>query len=230
MLFDSSKMKEDEYTTLADYSKRMKPEQTEIYYALGESRKILVKDPKLEYFRKNDFEVLYLTDTVDYFTIQYLSEYDKKKLVSADKAEIKSNDVKEDNVEEKELQNTVIARFKEVLGDKVEDVVESTRLVESPVALVSGKNGIDPQMEKMMQMFDKNFQKSKQVFEVNTSHLLVKNIYAMIKSDSADEKINIYINQLFDGALLQEGYLSDPSDYIGRMTRIMLDATKAENN
>lgn len=226
LLFDSSKTKIDEPTTLADYISRMKPEQTEIYYILGDSRSNIEKDPKLEYFRKKDFEVIFLTDTVDYFTIPYLVEYDKKKLVSVDKAEIKTDEKIEESVEQKELQNTIIAKFKQALGDKVEDVVESKHLVESPAALVSGKNGADPQMEKMMQMFDKNFQKSKQVLEINTEHELIKNIYSMIQSGVSDETVNVYINQLFEGALLQEGDLRNPGDYLARMTQIMIAATK----
>lgn len=222
--FDSSKNEKGELTSLFGYVTRMKTDQTDIYYVLGEHRELIEKNPNLEYFKKNDIEVIYLTDPVDYFTIPYINEFDKKPLKSIDKAEIK-NDSNNEEVNQ-EYKQSVIDVFKSVLGDKVEDVKESTRLVDSAVTLVTGSAGLDPQMEKMMQMLDKNFTSSKRVLEINLNHELIKNIEELNKS--IDNKIFVeqLINQLFEGALLIDGYLKNPADYVKRMTEILTEATK----
>lgn len=224
--FESSNAPTGELTSLYGYVTRMKPEQKEIYYVLGESRSIIERNPKLEYFRKHNIEVLYLSDPVDFFTIPYIFEFDKKPLVSIEKAELKSDTESTDKKIDETLQTDIIGKFKAVLGDRIEDVKASNRLVESPVTLVSGANALDPQMEKMMQILDKNFSSSKRVLEVNMDHGLIKNLHSLILKDTNNESINEYIEQLYDGALLLEGYLKSPADYVNRMTDIMYKATK----
>lgn len=222
--FDSSKTEKDELTSLFGYVTRMKTDQTDIYYVLGEHRELIEKNPNLEYFKKNDIEVIYLTDPVDYFTIPYITEFDKKPLKSIDKAEIK-NDSNNEEINQ-EFKQSVIDVFKSVLGDRVEDVKESTRLVDSAVTLVTGSAGLDPQMEKMMQMLDKNFTSSKRVLEINLNHELIKNIEDLNKSTDNKIFVEQLINQLFEGALLIDGYLKNPADYVKRMTEILTKATK----
>jgi len=111
------------------------------------------------------------------------------------------------------------------LGENVEDVKESTRLVDSPVTLVAGSMSMDPQMEKMMQMLDKNFSSSKRILEINMSHKLLQNIHKLM-TDGNEAEAEKYVSQLYDGALLMEGYLKSPSDYVKRMTEIMIKATE----
>ncbi len=224
--FESSNAPTGELTSLFGYVTRMKADQKEIFYVLGEHRDIIERNPKLEYFRKHNIEVLYLSDPVDFFTIPYIFEFDKKPLMSIEKAELKSEDKAETTTSEKEMQNDIITAFKSILGDKIEDVKASNRLVESPVTLVSGSNALDPQMEKMMQILDKNFSSSKRVLEINMEHNLIKNLHNLLQKDSNNESIKAYVEQLYDGALLMEGYLKSPADYVNRMTEIMLEATK----
>lgn len=224
--FESSNAPTGELTSLYGYVTRMKPEQKEIYYVLGESRSTIERNPKLEYFRKHNIEVLYLSDPVDFFTIPYIFEFDKKPLVSIEKADLKSDTESIDKKIDEALHTDIISKFKAVLGDRIEDVKASNRLVESPVTLVSGANALDPQMEKMMQILDKNFSSSKRVLEVNMEHGLIKNLHSLIQKDATNESINEYIEQLYDGALLLEGYLKSPADYVNRMTDIMYKATK----
>lgn len=224
--FESSNAPTGELTSLYGYVTRMKPEQKEIYYVLGESRSTIERNPKLEYFRKHNIEVLYLSDPVDFFTIPYIFEFDKKPLVSIEKAELKSDSESSETPINEALHLDIISKFKSVLGDRIEDVKESNRLVESPVTLISGANALDPQMEKMMQILDKNFSSSKRVLEVNMEHGLIKNLHSLIQKDASNESINDYIEQLYDGALLLEGYLKSPADYVNRMTDIMYKATK----
>ncbi len=224
--FESSNAPAGELTSLYGYVTRMKPEQKEIYYVLGENRSTIERNPKLEYFRKHNIEVLYLSDPVDFFTIPYIFEFDKKQLISIEKADLKSDTEAGDKNIDETLHTDIISKFKAVLGDRIEDVKASNRLVESPVTLVSGANALDPQMEKMMQILDKNFSSSKRVLEVNMEHGLIKNLHNLILKDANNPSINDYVEQLYDGALLLEGYLKSPADYVSRMTDIMYEATK----
>jgi molecular chaperone HtpG len=227
ILFDSSKIETGKKTSLNGYVSRLKPDQKEIYYVAGNYRDMVERNPNLEYFKKNDIEVLYLLDPVDLFTIPYIGEYDGKKLVSIEKAELKIDKKNDDKSEKlnKDLSKSLINIFKETLGDKVEDVIESERLVSSPATLVVGKDGLDPQMEKMMRMMDKEFTSSKRILEINTSHHLIKNLSTLNLKSSSDPLLRTCIMQIYEGAMLNEGYLNNPSEFISRMTEIMTSAT-----
>lgn len=226
--FESTKMAKGEMLSLKDYVTRMKLEQKAIYYLSGEHRDLLEKNPNLEYFKKNDFDVLLLTDPVDVFVVPSINEYDKKPLQSIDKADL---DLAADEAGKPEALSGDLARslltiFKETLGDKVEDVIESKRLVNSPVTLVVGKDGMDTQMEKMMKLMDKNYSGSKRILEVNVSHPLIKNLSRRNLASPTDPVLRKSILQLYEGALLLEGNLSSPVDFIGRMTELLEEATK----
>lgn len=226
--FESTKMAKGELLSLKDYVTRMKLEQKAIYYLSGEHRDLLEKNPNLEYFKKNDFDVLLLTDPVDVFVVPSINEYDKKPLQSIDKADL---DLAADEAGKPEALSGDLARslltiFKETLGDKVEDVIESKRLVNSPVTLVVGKDGMDTQMEKMMKLMDKTYSGSKRILEVNVSHPLIKNLSRRNLASPTDSVLRKSILQLYEGALLLEGNLSSPVDFIGRMTELLEEATK----
>ncbi len=226
--FESTKMAKGELISLKDYVARMKPEQKAIYYLSGEHRDLLEKNPNLEYFKKNDFDVLLLTDPVDVFVVPSINEYDKKPLQSIDKADL---DLAADEAGKPEalsgdLAKSLLTVFKETLGDKVEDVIESKRLVNSPVTLVVGKDGMDTQMEKMMKLMDKTYSGSKRILEVNVSHPLIKNLSRRNLASPTDPLLRKSILQLYEGALLLEGNLSSPVDFVGRMTELMEEATK----
>ena len=203
----------------------MKSDQTEIYYISGSHIDLITKNPNLEYFIKNDIEVLYLTDPVDLFKIPYIREYDGKQLKSIDKADL--NISNKENIEEnQESIGFVISKFKEVLKDKVEDVTISSRLIDSPATLVVGNQGLDPQLEKMMQMMDKEFTASKRILEINPSHKLIINIGKLIEKGNNEELIENSIVQLFEASMLIEGYMKNPVDFVKRMTDFMTKATQ----
>jgi molecular chaperone HtpG len=168
--------------------------------------------------------VLLLTDPADIFTIPYINEYDGKQIVSIEKAEIKRDDNDESKLDESQTKS-IIEYFKEVLGDEVEDVVESQRLVDSAVTLVVGKAGMDAHMEKMMQLLDKQFKGSKRILEINTSHGLIKNLASLLEENKESEILKESVEQLYQGALLIEGYIQKPSDFVKRMTEFMEKAT-----
>ncbi|MFA6571229.1 MAG: molecular chaperone HtpG, partial [Bacteroidota bacterium] len=149
-----------------------------------------------------------------------------KQLKSIDKADIDLN--LEESTNEKltdENSKSLLDLFKEILGDKVENVIESKRLVDSAVTLVVGKEGLDPQVEKIMQYMDKNYSLSKKILEVNTSHQLIKNLSKIYIDDKTNPLLRDTMMQLYESALLIEGKLTSIPEFIKRMTEIMTQAT-----
>ncbi|HRP02153.1 MAG TPA: molecular chaperone HtpG [Candidatus Kapabacteria bacterium] len=224
--FESTTTELDKYTTFNSYVSRMKAEQTEIYYVAGNNRKELERISNMEYFTKNGIEVLFFTDPVDLFILPYISEYDKKKLVSIEKADIKDtpNTEEENNKQSKEEMNSLISHFKEVLGNKVEDVRASKRLVNSAYTLVSGTNAMDIQMEKMMRMMDKDYALSQKILEINLEHPLVHNLNNMLKNGQ-NSKLDKFIEHIYETCLLNDGILTNIADYSDRMLNIMIEAS-----
>jgi molecular chaperone HtpG len=138
------------------------------------------------------------------------------------KDDAKSEDKLSDN-----LADNLIKVFKETLGDKVADVVVSKRLINSPATLVVGKDGLDPHMEKMMKMLQKDFAvNSKRILEINTAHPLIKNLAKRALADANDPVLRQAIMQIYDSAALLEGNLKDPTEFVARMTELMIEATK----
>lgn len=220
--YESSILEKGKQTSLKEYVTRMKEDQKEIFYLTSESRDSAERNPNLEYFKKNNIEVLLLTDPSDMFTFPYIFNYDGKELKSIDKADI---DLKKDEGGNESDLVALISKFKEVLGDNIEDVVTSGRLVESPVTLVVGKEGMDPQMEKIMKIMDKEYSGSKRILEINPNHNLIVNLNKMLISDAGNPMLTDSVQQLYDGAVLMEGYLQSPSDFLRRMHEIMIKAT-----
>lgn len=225
--YETSATEKGKLKSLKEYVATMANDQKEIYYIMGDHRDIIERNPNLEYFKNKGIEVIYLTDPVDVFTLPYIPEYDGKKLISIEKSNIdidKDEKLKSDSLPE-EKSNNLIKYFKDILGDKVEDVIESKRLVKSPVTLVVGSKGLDPQMEKMMQYMEKDFKHSKRILEINTSHKLIKNLSNLLEKNENKDLLNQSILQLFEGALLLEGHLTSPSDFINRMSEFIEKAT-----
>ncbi len=108
----------------------------------------------------------------------------------------------------------------------MEDVIESKRLVNSACTLVTGKDAMDAQMERMMKMMDEKYTSQKKILEINTRHPLIKNLARINLGNSKDPVLRNSILQLFEGALLIRGDLEAPTDFIERMTELMTKATK----
>lgn len=230
--FESTAKPKGELVSLDDYISRMKKNQKEIYYLTGDSRDIIEKNPNLEYFRKNDYEVLLLTDPVDIFIIPSINEYEKKPLKSIEKADIeldedkKSKSGEKDDALSSEMVDSLIKVFKETLGDKVEDVKTSKRLVDSPVTLVVGKDGLDPQMERMMKMMNQEVTPQKKILEINPAHPIIKNLSRRNIGDSTDPVLRKTILQLYESAMLIEGNLNNPTEFVQRLNELLEEATK----
>ncbi len=221
--FGSSIKESGEWTGFGAYADRMPSDQEKIYYVLADGRDAALRNPNMEYFRANDIEVLLMTEPVDAFIMPSIPKYKDYDLVSIESSDLKL-DKKKGGLKKGETKK-LIARFKDVLGDRVEDVRASDRLVDSAVTLVTGSSGMDAQMERMMKMMDESFAGSKKVLEVNTAHPLVKNLSVLGEQAEADGRISDAIEQLYEGALLLEGSLENPADFVRRMTAFMEQST-----
>ena len=225
--FESTKTVDGEFVTLKEYSQRMGADQKEIYYHSGTSKAQLLAHPNLEYFQGMGIEVLLLSDPVDVFVIPSIHEYDKKPLKSIEKADIDFSKQKKESAEPlaENLLAPVLQLFRETLGEGIEDVIESHRLVNSPVTLVSGKDGLDSQIEKMMKMMQSDMPPAKRILEVNTSHPIIRNLSGMIMADAANPLIKTAMKQLYEGSLLLEGGLDSTTGFLSRMNELIEAAT-----
>lgn len=207
--------KRDELTSFDQYLETADKELKKIYYLSAESLESAKRNPNLEYFKKNDIEVIFLTDPIDSFVIPQLYQYDEHQLVSIDKEEL-DNEENKDGEDNKESVKIVTA-IKEILGDKVADVKESKRLVDSPCTIVAGKDGMDAHTERMMKMMDNTFEGAKKVFEVNLNHKILQNLTNYFNENGADDKFKSIVEQLYGSALLIEGELKNPADYVAKV-------------
>ena len=226
--FESTKTEKGKLTSLKDYVAGMQEDQKEIYYLTGESRAAVELNPNLEYFRKRGIEVLFFIDPADIFNIPQLHDYDEKPIKGIETADLdlKSDEEnKADSLTEDESKS-LFSLFKETLGDKVEDVVESKRLVDSAATLVVGASGMDRQMERMMKMMNQDIPGSKKILEINPSHPLIKNLAHIHENNDDESLLKSCILQVYEGALLIDGNMDSPTEFVARMTEIMAHATR----
>ena len=226
--FESTNTEKEKYTSLKQYVEDMHADQKEIYYLSGDSREAVDLNPNLEYFKKKGIEVLFFIDPADVFNIPHLQEYDEKPIKGIETADLELTPDEEGDVDSltADQSESLISTFKEVLAEKVEDVVESKRLVDSAATLVVGASGMDRQMERMMKMMNQPVTSSKKILEINPSHQLIKNLAQIHQANSDESLLNNCIQQVYEGALLIDGNMGSPTDFVARMTDIMERATK----
>ena len=217
--FNSSKSETaDELVSLKTYAGRMHEKQDAIYYISGPDRTTLKNNPTTEIFRAKGIEVLYCYDPIDEFALPGLLEYNNKKILSADQADLKKvaeisagpdTDEAKDGADDKELDN-LARRIKDILGDKVEDVRLSERLVDSPAVLVGTAPGVSSQMEKIMQMVNPEAKASKKIMEINKRHPLIRKMRQIYQSDVRDPVLTAMVNSLYTSVLVLDGSFDDP--------------------
>jgi molecular chaperone HtpG len=224
---------EEVLTSLHDYVARMPAGQDAIYYVLGESLRSIESSPHLEELRRRGYEVLYMTDPVDEWAAEGLGEFEGKKLVSAMRAELKLDETAEKKKEREEQGAELaplLARMKEVLGDKVVDVRLSDRLTDSPACLVLQGAGPHGFVDRLLRERGKDVPKAKRVLEVNAAHPIITHLRAAIGNDAAKEKVNDWVSLLYEQALLTEGSaLEDPNRFARLVTSLLTDAAAALN-
>jgi len=235
--FNSSASKDnEELVSLDEYVKRMNKDQKEIYYAFGASRDALLLDPHLELFKSKGIEVLYLYDPVDEFVINAIGKFKDKDLKSVENADpqklqnMKSVEPEKEKVEElsgddKLHFDSLLAKMKEILGDRVEEVKESKRLTGSPSCIVAKGDGISASMQKILKMTNQNIGEQKKIFEVNKDHKLLRNLLSVFKKSAEDEYIKNVTEQLYESALLLEGSLDDPHKLVNRLNKMLEESS-----
>lgn len=222
VLFKSSKS-DDKYITLAEYKNRMKESQDEIYYAVGKDKESIDNLPHMESMRENDYEVLYFTERVDEFMANMAREYEEKKLRSISQGEIKQKDEKEKTIDAKITD--VLTAMKNILGDKVAEVKETSRLKESVVCFVSKEDGLSFNMARVLSETGNNMfgLKAEKIMEVNTHHALFEKIKNEFETNKESNTFKEYSELLYDQACLLEGMpLEDVSMFTKRISSLML--------
>ena len=230
--YPSTKTEGDGLTSLQAYADGMPEEQDTIYYLLASDLNLARRHPNLEYFERKGYEVLILADAIDVFTINHIQTFEDKELKSIEAADLEFDTDEDENASTSlpgDEQDTLLALFRLKLSDKVEDVVASKRLVGSAATLVVGTGGMDTQMERMMQLMGQGaMAPSKKVLEVNLSHPLMRNLIALNNESTHEDLIDQAVHQVYEGALLVDGGLTEASTFVQRMTDLMVRATRLE--
>merc|ERR1712003_122007 len=234
---------EDKEISLDKYLDRMQESQESIYYMSGDSIDTMKKAPSLQIFKKKDLEVLMLSDHLDEPCLQKLADYEGKKFVSIQKADVKLDETEEEKkrfTKVKDMYKPLTDWWKETLTDltekgamkdagvKIEKVEISKRLTDSPVVVVTSQFGYSAQQEKVMkaQAFQNKDQLSmmagRKTLEVNPNHPVIADLLAKVKADKEDSAALDTAQILFQTALIESGYeIADPSALVNRVYRLM---------
>merc|ERR1712241_1545781 len=225
------------------YLDRMQESQENIYYMSGESLEVMKKAPALQVFTKKDIEVLLLDDTLDEPCIQKLADYEGKKFVSIQKADVKLDETDEEKKrfsKLKDMYKPLTDWWKEKLTDptekgqmkdagvKVEKVEISKRLTDSPVVVVTSQFGYSAQQEKVMksQAFQNKDQMSsmagRKTLEINANHPVIVDLLSKVKASKDDAVALDTAQVLFQTALIESGFdIADPSTLVNRVYRLI---------
>ncbi len=190
------------WKSLQAYIEGMPPEQKEIYYITGDNMSALLNSPLLEQLKSKDFEVLLMTDPIDEWVTQALTEYDGKKLKSAEKGDLDLDKVDEDT---KGKYETLFKHIRAQLEDTIKEVRPSTRLTDSVACLSGDSYDMSGYMEKILKASGQETPQTKRVLELNMAHPVMEKIHAMFEADKDDPKLSEYIHLLLDLAVIGEG-------------------------
>lgn len=236
--------------SLDDYVGRMINQQDKIYYITAENYNAAISSPHIEIFKKHEIEVLLLTDRIDEWVVGYMSEYQGKQLISVasgdidlakitgDLADGKQNSSEEDsesttqgqeNSESDSINKKIIAKIKDILSDKVKDVVPTKRLIDSACCLVHGENAMSAQLERMLRQAGQSTPQQKLILEVNLKHKLLQKIADILEknddnvTEQDQETISDVSFLLFEQATISQGQqLSDPANFLKRINRMIV--------
>ncbi len=221
----------DGLASIEQYIDRFKEGQKEIYYAFGPSREAINLNPHMEIFRAKGLEVLYLFDPIDEFamdTLRVFQGFDLKPIEHASPESLDKFDspAQADKPEplagtDKDDYDKMLERMKTILGDRITRVRSSNRLQESPICLVNPDGAMTSSMEKIMRIVSKDASIPQKILEVNPDHRLVRNLLRIFQLGPADRFLATTVEQLYESALLLEGYLKDPHAMVSRIQGFM---------
>merc|ERR1711992_439299 len=221
----------DDLCSYADYVSRMKENQKDIYYITGESREVVAASAFVERLKKRGFEVIYMTEPIDEYVVQQLKEYDGKNLVSVTKEGLElpeDEEEKKKSEEDKAKFEGLCKVMKDILDKKVEKVVVSNRLVNSPCCIVTSQYGWTANMERIMKAqalrdtSTMGYMAAKKHLEINPDHSIVENLRQRAEADKNDKSVKDLVLLLFETALLSSGFsLEDPAVHAKRIHRMV---------
>ncbi len=215
---------ENELVSLSDYVGRVQPAQKAIYYLLADSAGSAAISPHLDYFRRQNIEVLYFTDPIDHFMLAGLREYESFQIQSVDDPTL---DLPRDEPKAEEAETPagefegLVAKFKARLGDKVVDVRASERLVDSPARLVAPDAQAAQEMVRIKRLLNQDFEMPKRVLEINRRHGLIRRLAELAAQSESESLLEACIDQLYEGSLLIEGLHPNPAEMLPRIQQLM---------
>ncbi|MFI4962999.1 MAG: molecular chaperone HtpG [Legionellales bacterium] len=210
---------EKQNVSLDEYVSRMQEGQDKIYYITASTYNAAKHSPHLELFRKKGIEVLLLSDKIDEWLVGYMSEFDGKKLqsISKGKLELDTDSAEQIKEQEKTLE-PLIKHIKEVLGERVKDVLITSRLTESPACIVSDDQDMGLEMQRILQSAGQQVPQIKPIFEINPEHTLIKGLHDI----QDDSQFELWVVMLFEQAVLAEGgQLDNPADFVNRVNKLL---------
>ncbi|MEW6220419.1 MAG: molecular chaperone HtpG [Thermodesulfobacteriota bacterium] len=224
--FQSSSSEGEALVSLDDYLGRMAEGQKEIYYINGPNRAAIEAGPYVEAFRSRNIEILYTLDPLDDFVLTQLGEYRDKKLTSADRAELELPPAaaEEARAEEAPLEAPVVTSLtgwmRALLGERVSEVRESKRLVDSPAMVVSQGGMLTASMERILRAANQDLaEMGPKILEINTHHPMIKSLAQLRLKDEAFA--GMVVEQIFDNAMVQAGLLVDSRKLVERVYAIL---------
>ncbi|HLO26156.1 MAG TPA: molecular chaperone HtpG [Geobacteraceae bacterium] len=233
VLFESSKTEAGKFVSLKEYVERMPESQKEIYFITGTGRSAVEMSPHLEIFRKKDYEVLFMTDPVDEWVSQTLTEYEGRKLKAVDRGDLEV-DTEEEKKEKEVKKEEAAHKYKELLdfiGEKLKDRVKevrlSSRLTDSACCLVADEHGLNANMERILKAMNQEVPETKRILELNPDHPIMGALAGMYAESRENAKLNDYCELLYDQGLLTEGSpVKDPLRFARLVSELMVAAAR----
>ena len=234
LLFETMNNPAGKLVTLKEYRNAMPALQQDIYYLTGDSRSALENSPHLEILRKQNYDVLFMTDPIDEFVVSGIPEYESRKLKSVNKGEVKFDESIQKELEEKTKKaaddnKSLVEAIKKALGDKVKDVTFSSRLTESACCLVGGDADPSAYMQRVLKAFNRDTPNVARTLELNPDHPLVAAMKRLFEKTPDSPKLTEFSEMLYDQALLAEGSpLPDPLLFAKRTAALMTFSAEKE--
>lgn len=218
--------KPEQTVSLADYIRRMQPDQKAVYYVTADTFATARNSPHLEIFREKGIEVLLMTDPVDEWVTTHLAEYEGKPLQSVTRGDLDFTDEKtaeqdKQPVADDDETRALLERISKQLADRVKEVRSTQRLTDSPACLVAGEQDMGRYLERLLKASGQNVPVSKPILEINTQHALL----TRMKNATDDAVFSDWCSLLFEQALLSEGgQLEDPAGFVKRLNSLFLQS------